>query len=230
MGGTSPPTVAREAGTSRQTGRRVRRRPSASHVAIGLAVIVAFALNYLALQDRGETHMVAVADHPLAAGSALTFEDLRFVPVESSFAGLGSMIREQAAGDFEGWIVRSSLDEGELVTSTLLVEAGSRPGSRSMSIPVPREHAAGGSLASGDRIDVISVVDGQAVFVVVDVEVLSVADSDQGSIGALGDHFLVVAVDGVEALALAEAIDSGSMEVVRSTGAPAMPGGLGIDS
>ncbi len=53
----------------------------------------------------------------------------------------------------------------------------------------------------------------------VGIEVLGVSQDAGGSLGGLNSYHLVVAVDSDQALALAEAIDSGSLEVVRSTGA-----------
>jgi Flp pilus assembly protein CpaB len=91
-----------------------------------------------------------------------------------------------------------------------------------MSIPVTSEHAAGASIVAGDRIDVISVVDGVAGFVAEALEVVAVADSDQGALSVGGGYYVVVAVGSDQALALAAAIDTGSLELVRSTGAPAI--------
>jgi Flp pilus assembly protein CpaB len=88
-----------------------------------------------------------------------------------------------------------------------------------MSLPVPVEHAAGGSLSAGDRVDVISVSDGSAGFIATDLEVISVASGDSASIGSITAHHVTVAVEAEQALRLAEALDSGSIEIVRSTGA-----------
>jgi hypothetical protein len=88
-----------------------------------------------------------------------------------------------------------------------------------MSLPVPVEHAAGGSLVAGDRVDVIAVSDGVAGFVAVDLEVTSVADGASGAIGTVSSYHLVVNVDSDEALRLAEALAAGPVEIVRATGA-----------
>jgi hypothetical protein len=84
---------------------------------------------------------------------------------------------------------------------------------------VPLEHAAGGALRPGDRIDVISVSDGVARYVAVDLGVISVAEGASGSIGSSLAFHVVVAVEASDALELAEALDTGSVELVRSTGA-----------
>lgn len=211
--------MTREAGTSKPAGRRIRRRLSGNHLLIALVVVLAFSLNYLALQDRGDKTMVAVADRPLVAGSVVSASDLRFVSVESDFAAIDSMITESAAGGYHGWVLQGAVAEGDLINPSALIEPGAPDGLRSMSIPITVEHAAGGTLVAGDRIDVVSVVDGVAGYVAVGIELLGVSEGQGGSLGGLSSYHLVVAVDSGQALALAEAIDSDSIEIIRSTGA-----------
>lgn len=219
MGATSPPTVTRQAGTSRSVSRRIRRRLSVSHMAIGLAVALAFTLNYLALQDRGATQLIAVADRSLVAGSPVSSSDIRLVPIPSDFSAMDSLISESTISRYEGWILKHEIAEGELIGVSSLVEPGAPDGLRSMSIPIPVEHAAGGALRPGDRVDIVKVENGTAAFVVSDVEVLGVAETSSGGLGSIGDYHVVVAVDPEQVLALAEAIDLGSLEVIRATGA-----------
>lgn len=214
----SPPTVTREAGTSRPARRTFGRRLSGSHLFIAAVVVLAFVLNYLALQDRESTTLVAVADRSLSAGSSLSVSDLRFAPLDSDFEAVGSLLVESAVGEVEGWILTGNVTEGQLIQRSMVIEPGAREGLRSMSFPVPIEHAAGGLLSAGDRIDVISVASGTAMYVVEGVEVLGVSDPQRGSLGGVSQYHLIVAVDEAEALALAEAIDSGSIEVIRATG------------
>ena len=117
------------------------------------------------------------------------------------------------------------------VTSALLirlvVEPGAPSGLRSMSLPIAVAHAAGGTIVAGDRVDVISVLDGSATYVATDVEVIGSSDVDGGSFGSIGDYHIVVAVDARQALDLAEAIESSSLEIIRSTGAPEIEAGRG---
>ena len=211
--------MTREAGTSKPAGRRIRRRLSGNHLLIALVVVLAFSLNYLALQDRGDKTMVAVANRSLLAGSVMSTSDLRFVSVDSDFGAIDSMIPQSSAGRYDGWILQSAVAEGDLINPAALIEPGAPDGLRSMSIPITVEHAAGGTLVAGDRIDVVSVVDGVAKYVAVGIDLLGVSEDEGGSLGGLSSYHLVVAVDSDQALALAEAIDSGSIEVIRSTGA-----------
>jgi Flp pilus assembly protein CpaB len=191
--------------------------------------VLAFVLNLLALRDRDATVMVAVAARPLAVGAVLTADALRMVPVAADFEGLSSLVAEAQLATMEGWVLGRSVPPGGLIERTMLVEPGASSGLRSMSVPVAAEHANGGSIAAGDRVDVISVVDGAASYVAVGLEVLAISERQGGSLGGLGSSYIVVAVDEGQALRLAEAIDAGSIEVVRSTGAAEIDRGSGGD-
>ena len=215
----SAPKRLREAGSPKPASRRVRRRLSTTHVLTAIVVILAFVLNLLVLSDRGATSMVAVADSRLPAGSTFDPTSVRLVPIESSFEGLPSLVDGGEVSQFEGWILQRSIPEGAVIGDGDLVAPTQGDGLRSMSLPVGAEHAAGGSLVPGDRVDVISVSEGTARFVAVDLEIISVANQASGSIGNSGDYHLVVSVEADDALRLAEALERGSIEIVRSTGA-----------
>lgn len=216
---TNPSTLTREAGTSRSATRPARRRPSTSHVLIALAVVLAFGLNYLALQSRDATSSVAVARVPLVEGAVFHSDDIELVEVPADLEGLDGLLSEAELAERQDWIVSRSVAQGHLVGEVSLIEPGSSQGLRVMSIPISPEHAAGATVAVGDRVDVISVLDGKATWVASGLEVVGNADLNQGALGGVGDYFIVVAVDATQALGLAEAIAGGSLEVVRSTGA-----------
>lgn len=215
----TPPTKVREVGPQKPARRRIGRPLSGAHILIAIVVILAFILNLLVLQDRNATSLVAVADEPLAAGSTIDRGDLRLVPVDTDFEGLEELVTEDELDQLEGWVLSRTIVSGGLLDASALVEPGSNSGLRSMSLPVPIEHAAGGTLVAGDRIDVISVVDGNAEFVATDIGVLSVSEPSSSAIGSISAYHIVVSVGGQEALDLAGALDAGSVEIVRSTGA-----------
>lgn len=215
----SPSTQRREAGSPQPVRRRLGRRLSATHVVIAIVVILAFVLNLLVLQDRSSTTLVAVADRALATGSAVERSSIRLVPVASDFEGLAGLVTEDDLGSLDDWVLARSVPAGGLLDRAALVRPGSGSGMRSMSLPVPIEHAAGGALASGDRVDVIAVADGVARFVAVDLEVTSVSAAGSGAIGTISAYHVVVNVEADEALSLAEALATGPVEIVRATGA-----------
>ncbi|MFV1960945.1 MAG: hypothetical protein ACC658_03845 [Acidimicrobiia bacterium] len=216
----APSKVLRKAGTSQPARRPVKRRLSASHFLIALVVVLAFVLNFLALQDRTATTLVAVADRPISAGSAFSVDSVRLVPVPAGFEGLESLVEQAQLSGFEGWVVERSIPVGGLLNLSVFVEPGAPSGLRSMSLPIEVAHAAGGTIVAGDRVDVISVLDGSATYVATDIEVIGSSDLDGGSFGSVGDYHIVVAVDARQALDLAEALESSSLEIIRSTGAP----------
>ena len=220
---TSPPTTPlREAGPQAPARRRLRRRPSAAHILIAVVVILAFLLNLLVLRDRGSSTLVAVARQPLTTGSVLSPDSVRFIPVDSDFESLDHLITEDSLASYEGWVLGRAIAKGSVLDMGSLVQPGDSSGLRTMSIPIDREHAAGGSLVAGDRVDVISVSDGVSGFVATDLEVTGVADESSGGIGAVSAYHVVLSVDAEQALALAAALDSGSLEIIRATGAEAI--------
>ncbi|MGF1616992.1 MAG: SAF domain-containing protein [Acidimicrobiia bacterium] len=219
----TPLVDTRGAGTSSVAKPGRFRHPSLSHVLIALAVVLAFTFNFLALQDRERTVLVAVANAPLDAGSSLDSADVRFVTIDAGFEGMASLVEQDAWTSVSGWVLTRPVPEGGVITVDGLTRPLGGDGLRSMSVPVAREHAAGGLLEIGDVVDVISVGAAGPGFVVTGVEVVGVA-SESGGIGSVGGYFVVIAVDPAQALDLAGAIDSGSLEVIRSSGAVPVEG------
>lgn len=215
----TPSLLRREAGTSTPKQRPARRRLSPSHLLIGVVAVLAFSFNYLALQEREATTEVAVAAGPITSGAPFSSDLVRMVPVGAGFEGIEHLVTESDLGGYEGWTVVRPLGAGEPLRRSDLVRSGAGDGQRTMSIPVAVEHAAGGTLVVGDRVDVIAVTDEGAEFVAGGLEVVAVADREGGGLAGVTPYHVVVAVDPEQALALASAIAEGSFEVVRSTGA-----------
>lgn len=215
----SPSAVLREAGSQPPASRRIRRRPSASHVLIAVAVILAFILNLLVLQDRDESVLVVIADESLPAGGRLTAAQIRLAPVGADFEGLGGLVTDSDLAAVDGWVVASPVSEGSPVGKDDLVRPGTADGLRAMSLPVGIEHAVGGNLTIGDRVDVISVADETASYIAKGLEVTDVAASGSSGIGSVSAFHVVVAVDEHQALRLAEAVATGEIEIIKSTGA-----------
>jgi Flp pilus assembly protein CpaB len=195
-------------------------------VLVALAVVLAFVLNILALQDRSATTLVAVAAQPIAAGARFTPDLVRLVPVAADFEGVGSLVDEGRLDSFSGHIVQRPVEEGGVIEISLLAEPAAASGLRSMSIPIDPARAAGGSITVGDRVDVVTVRDDAAIFVATDLEVLGVSPVATSALNA-SDPYLVVAVGPRQALHLAEALAAGPVDVLRSTGAAPVDAGGG---
>ncbi len=204
-------------------GRVRRRNPltrvSAAHLLMLLAAVLAFATNLVVLRNHDETRAVVVAAVSLPAGRAVESTHLRAVEVDVDDALYAKMIPWTQAAALVGQVTSHPIDEGVLIGMTDFRDPAGPAGLRSMSIPIDAEHAVGGELAAGDRIDLILVSDQGPRYVLAAAEVLAV--SPVGELGALasGDFYILVAVDAEQALFVAEAIRDGRMEVVRSTGA-----------
>lgn len=215
----SPSSTLREAGTSQPQRRRLGRRLSATHVLISVVVILAFVLNFLVLVDRDATVLVAMAEDPIPAGSTFQPGDLGLVSLDEGFEGVEAFVTEDDLAGYQGHVYVRSVAAGSPILIDALGSPGASDGLRTMSLPISLEHAAGGSLTEGDVIDVVSVFDSVAEFVATGLEVVGVAEPGGSAIGSSAGYYVVVAVDPVEALALASALDSGSIEIIKATGA-----------
>lgn len=220
-------TLTREAGASGPAGRNLRRRPSLPHILIAFAAILAFAFNFLALQDRDSTQLVAVAARPLPAGAGLDSSAIEWIEIDSDFVSLEALVVQSEMAQVDVSVTARALSAGELIGESALVPAGSATGLRTMSVPIDPEHAAGATLVVADRVDVISIVEGQPTFVATDLEVVDVSQASQSGIAGSGANYVLVAVSADDALALARAIEDGSIEIVRSSGAMPIEGGNG---
>lgn len=194
-------------------------RVSTGHVFVMVAGVLAFLLNLTVLQGARDTDTFGVASSEIPAGSVLTPELVVFTELQT-----GSELAEVLFGIQEiesryGSVVVHSMSPGEPFTPSVLRETAAPSGLRAMSIPVAIEHAAGGRISPGDRIDVVSVNDGRAAVVARDLEVLDVADRERGGIAGPGAFFVVVGVDVDASLLLAEAMATSRIEVLLATGA-----------
>ncbi|MEX2135241.1 MAG: SAF domain-containing protein, partial [Acidimicrobiia bacterium] len=156
--------------------------------------MLAFTFNFLALQDRDRTVLVAVANAPLDAGTSLSPDDVRFVTIDAGFEGMASLVEQESWTSVRGWVLTRPVPEGGVIAVDALTRPLGGDGLRSMSVPVAPEHAAGGLLEIGDVVDVISLDDGVPAYVVAGVEVVGVS-TGSGGIGAAGGYFVVLAVD-----------------------------------
>jgi Flp pilus assembly protein CpaB len=188
-------------------------------IAAGIAVLVV-------LQQRNATVSIAVVRTEIPAGSLIDASNTRLVQVRASDVALTDGLMRGAQLD-QRWVASVDLNAGEPIARSEIGFGGGDAGLGAMSIQVPTDHAAGGSILAGDRVDVLSTSgSGGAFYVAQALRVLSVAQSGNGGLlGAdVGDYWIVVAVDKTTALHLTAALGSGAsststgIEVVRSNG------------
>ena len=184
-----------------------------------VAGLLAVLANFALLRSRDEAFLVAVADRDLGRGTTATADAFRLAEVQVGSDVLATLVGANDLDDLDGRIAARSVTEGELISVSDFVVAAAASEKRAMSIPVERVHAAGGMISDADVVDVIVVTDGVAEYVVVAAPVLDVASPSSSGIGSSGQYYVTVAVDSLTALRIAGAIDGGSIEIIRSTGA-----------
>ena len=219
----SQASEASSAASRRPRRRSPLARPSAAHLLMVLAAVLAFATNLMVLRNQDETRKVAMAAADLAAGRPIAASQVRAVEVDVSDQIYATLIPWEQVVGLAGRVPAYLLPAGELIRASDLRDPSAPAGLRSMSIPIDPEHAVGGDLSPGDRIDLILVGDETAGYVLVGAEVMAVSGTARGAL-AVGGFHVTVAVDAEQALALAAAIRDGRIEIVRSTGAAAVPG------
>ncbi len=199
---------------------RARRLPrlSLGHVAVALAALLAFVANVALLRSNDDTTAVVVAAHAIEAGQTVGVGDLETARVRGDASVMAGLLT--SFDGLDGRVARRRLEAGELIGSQDLLSEPAPDGLRAMAIPVTAAHAAGGSIRVGDRVDLVDVgQDGIASYVVRAAPVISVSSVETGALtGTTHDH-IVIGVDAGAALAVAEAIDDGSVDVIVTTGA-----------
>lgn len=202
---------------------RVFPLPSARHLlVIGLAVAAAIA-NFVVLSsaDRSVDVLVVAADTP--AGTRVDAATFTVAKVAAGSALVDRLIDGESAAGLIGTVTVRPLTAGDPVLPGDLLAADAH-GLRSMSLPVGRDAAVGGSLRVGDRVDVLVVHEGVGRYLAVDLEVVAIPPPDSLSSNSFAP---TVAVDAETAPQLAAALESGAVHIVRSTGAtPVTPGGV----
>jgi pilus assembly protein CpaB len=133
-----------------------------------------------------------------------------------------------------GRVVTRPLHAGELVARGWLATSAAPSGARSLTVPVEPEHAVGGALRAGDRVDVLATFDAgdvraRTTLLARGVDVLEVVKA--GAL-AFGDEAVVgvtLSVTPQEATRLAFALRTGEIDVVRVDG-PAAGGASTVTS
>jgi Flp pilus assembly protein CpaB len=160
-----------------------------------------------------------VTTRVIPAGEPITPDSIRSEPIGAGSPLARTLLSyDQARGG--RFVARHTIGEGESIPTSA---AADKPdaGRRVVAIPVEREHAVGGDVDIGDRVDVIDYASNPARYVLKWAEVLARADGD-GGLGSTG-FWVTVAVTDRQALDVGDAVRNGKVMVVRSTAAPPPP-------
>jgi Flp pilus assembly protein CpaB len=93
-----------------------------------------------------------------------------------------------------------------------------------MSFPIPRSRAVGGAIDVGDRVDVLAVqhTTGRSGYVATNVPVLAFSSREAGPLQGSDDASIMIAVDSAAAARIASALETGTITLVRATGASSL--------
>lgn len=202
---------------------RLRRPRVDVRLAVGVvlvAVSVAGGLRLAALGD--DTVAVVVAARDLPANHVVTDGDLTTVRIQASDAVLDPLVAGGRIASLEGRVLLGPVAEGGLVDRRF-VGSAARP-EREITIPITPEHALGGALRTGERVDVLASFgkgtgDARTLTVVTGAEVVATV-REEGFLGHDGKlSALTLAVPPDDVVFLAFASRNGELDVVRATGA-----------
>lgn len=199
-------------------------RPSwvnARTIAGALLFLAAFVGGQRVLADSSSLTTVVRAAHDVPAGTMLSAADLEVASLK-----LGAEVAPLYAGSVDaasGYVLTQALVAGELVPNSALAREGPIVDSRSLTIPVTPEHAVGGALRPGDRVDVYATFDrttgrSRTELIASNLEVQDVLRAG----GAMLDEETVigvtVSVPPEGATSLAFAIRAGQIDLARVEG------------
>jgi Flp pilus assembly protein CpaB len=203
--------------------RLVRRLPRLdTRLVVGLLLVALSVLGGLRLAASAD-HRVAVlsAARDLPADHVLERGDVTTTRVHAPASVLDGLVRATAAPP-TGQALRFPLEAGDLVTDGAL--AARRGPGREMTVPIAPEHALGGELEPGDRVDVLASFDkgteiAKTLTVASHVQVVDVVRAD-GLFGqSEGDITAVtLSVRPDDVVLLAFAVRNGEIDIVRADG------------
>ena len=169
------------------------------------------------------TSLVWSAAQDLPQDASLSSTDL--VPVEVRLPDELAGRYVDSARSLEGSIVTRAVLEGELIHAGWLSDATTGGEGRSITLPVTPEHAVGGDLRSGDRVDIYATIDpgdarARTTLLARDVQIVQVVTAGGFALDEEALVGLTVSVSPSEAGRLAFAIRTAELDVVRITGDP----------
>lgn len=189
-------------------------------VAAGLVTAVLL-LGWTRSQEQLVPVVVAAAD--VRAGSLVSVSDLRTVEVPVDETLVPVIVPGAEMPSLVGRVAVRSISAGEPVLLSDLRTAVTDEGRRAMSFPVAASHAVGGDLSVGDRVDVLVVNKSGTRFVAESVPVLALPpEAPTGLAGGSSAWWVVLAVEELDALEIADGIENGTVYLLRSTGMPGL--------
>lgn len=185
-----------------------------------LLFTVAFLAGLRVLRTADSTVAVWSAARDLAAHTTLGVGDVESVRVGLS----GDVLSRYATGaDPTGTVVTRPVRSGELIPAAAIAEVSSPSAGRSMTIPITPEHANGGRLQPGDRIDVVATFHvgeerARSVMLLAAAEVLDVVTAGGLVVNEQSAVGVTLAVSPDDAIRVAYAVRNAVIDVAKVTG------------
>ena len=184
---------------------------------MALAAVASFAA-YTG-SHRVPHQLYAVATRALRPGTRIGSGDVTLVALNVPDTGVRRNLFGGTA-PLIGASVITPIDSGALIQSSAVVGRGGAPGTREISMTLDRSRAVGGTLKSGEYVDVLATfgngAESYTAVVAPHVRVLTISSST----GALGDNrtqvIVLAAPDGTGAEALADAAIASQVTLVRA--------------
>lgn len=189
---------------------------------LGLLLFCAAVLGGQRLIERSAaTTLVWSAAHDLPQDALLSARDLK--PVEIRLPDDLAARYMDSGISIEGSTITRAVLAGELIHSGWLSDAATGGEGRSITLPVTPEHAVGGDLRSGDRVDIYATFDpgdarARTTLLARDVQIIEVVTAGGFALEEEALVGLTVSVSPDEAARLAFAIRTAELDVVRITG------------
>jgi len=190
---------------------------------VGLVLVAVSVIGGLRLAAGADhTVLVYTAARDLPADHALVAGDIGTTRIQASATVLDHLVRATTGGSLTNRVLRFPMAEGDLVADAALGREA-REG-REITVPIAPEHALGGALAPGDRVDVLGSFDkgtesAKTLTVAAGAQVVEVVRADglfgqrEGELAAL-----TISVAPRDVVFVAFAIRNGELDVVRSVG------------
>jgi Flp pilus assembly protein CpaB len=202
--------------------RALASRVSTGHVIMLLAGLLGAVLTLTVLHASNDTSPVLAAARDIAPGTVIDSSVLRTAHVQADAATTATLFGSRDIDEVRGHVAIEAIPAGALLTRGAVRAAAVGEAPRAMSFPVPRSRAVGGALDTGDRVDVLAVqrTTGRSGYVATNVPVLAFSSHDAGPLQGSDDANVTLAVDSAAAARIASALETGTITLVRATGAP----------
>jgi Flp pilus assembly protein CpaB len=214
---TSTNDVGYVASVTQGAKRSVPNVSSGRWIMILSGLLAAVIFLFATAQSGSKTSITIITKH-IDAGETISADAFGKEGIQADRAQLDRMIRFDDHSQYAGFVATTALEPGDIVMKSMILRPSTADGRRSMSIAVDKAHAVNGNLKPGDRIDLIDASVTPAFYVVQNIEVLDVSDSDSRTLGATSGFSLAVSVDAEQAAKLATTIKAGKFDVIRTTG------------